>query len=252
MQKHNIKNTMEGFLDGEPKHAVAIKPRKPVHMQVVGMPQWKSQLKWVVPKMQKEGKNTSVADFGGSAPQKQKVAATLRQSFDKPFASIDFDAKETFGSSVCGLQTWVTDANVSTIGAAPWALPQSLVQVTGDEWVLGRAWDSIPGDDLKAKQAHVQGLPARGLFDMFRADDGFILHMTHGELVVTPGNFLLLHIAGEEGSAGVRWGMVPSTPAGVDRVRALLTALIDSFPVLATSSYQAWLQKLAKPLARVV
>jgi len=244
----------EDFHEGVVHWVREVEPKKAIAVQITGLPIWKSQMNWVRPKMQKEGRATSVSDFSGNAGAKTKLAQTVRQNFDKPFGCVEFEDAEPRGASVCHVQSFVNEAEKCIMGASPWGCPQSIVMLAGEEYVFGVPWEAVPGEDMKAKQQHVDGSTADVLFALFTEKLGsFVVKLTVGKLTNLPGDCLLLHVTGAEGSSGIRWGIVPSSPEGVELAVKTLQSMIGAFPALATSDYQAWLQKLtsAKPLVRV-
>lgn len=53
--QHNVNGNLTDFVIGKPVCAALLEPKKHLHIQILVLPVWRGHVKWVKPRMQKDG-----------------------------------------------------------------------------------------------------------------------------------------------------------------------------------------------------
>lgn len=225
---------------------VKLLPKKQVALQIGGTSGWQGHSKWVLAKMEKERRSSTLADMPNAPWARQKMRAHVQSSFDIEFQALKFDEAVDGIENVFQVQSWHTSAESISCGAAPWGMKQALLLVSGSEAVAGLRWDGIVGEGPKQKRQYILDADLNTLKGMFAGGTGFFTNLLPGELLLIPDGYCVLQVTRAEASAGIRWSIPPTTADEGVSIANIMELMMSDFPALATSSHQRWTAALKK------
>ena len=177
------------------------------------------------------------------AGKKKKVEKFLKKAYDATlFTSLslpDADwAKKVFGMEYFGMKEYFVN-----IGATPFGCMEARLVLSGEEAMMGVAYEKIPGDDFKHKRNWLWTASVEQL-EIAIKDSGFYVVNKPPQLLVVPSGFMTSSFS-EGGAFGVRWSL-SSDASDTTRVRYMLQQLLSSHPEmrgpsLGFSSFLAFL-----------
>lgn len=166
----------------------------------------------------------------------RKVENLLTKAFDSqlftkmPLPSADV---HPWVSKVAVFQAFATCPNWYTVGSTHMATMECRLLTSGSETIMGFSYDNVPGHTFKEKRAYLLGAPSAMLKQLL-SSGGFALQHDSTKLVLLPSGFLYYYVC-TSGCNGIRWS-VHADEHDQERVKHMLSALLDSHPELAMPS----------------
>lgn len=160
------------------------------------------------------------------------------------FHDIAFHPRDmAWASCIFGLQAWACTSAYSYHGANPFAVAEGRLVTSGSLVVGGAPVAAFPGATYAEKIAFFEKASGQDL-DALVQKHGWACRLGSGDIVLVPVGHIAVMVPTSEKVEGLRWGFC--RPDDEAMVLRNVSALLDTYPPLRTTSYNNWLNFLSE------